>query len=220
VSHTHLTLRQAEYDLGTVPDGIVVQDIVLGADVQQAFVNYVVRAFCENGNSFLLSYGRVSGVDDLVEIGCTSSYRIGGADRKIDIGLVDSGYLPEHVYRACLAAMRRGFRLVPSKGSGEKFLTRPVRSTDIHIGKTTYHDSLIIYSDNDFKRLLYIESIKNQNSKWWIPRTVGSDYTEEMLREHLVTDKLDRVVWKRFGANHYADAEKLCLVVRYQSRGG
>jgi hypothetical protein len=49
----------------------------------------------------------------------------------------------------------------------------------------------------------------------------GSDYTAELLRERMVTVENSRgyeeTIWKRFGPNHHADAEKLALVM-WQSR--
>jgi len=224
IEEKHLVARRAEYSLGTVPDGVEVSAIILGADVQQAFTNYVVRAFSANGDSWLLEYGRVAGLDDLVELAAAMRWQIGGREQGITCGLIDSGWQPEHVYRACATAVKRGLRFLPSKGSGEKFVSKPVRTTDIVIGGRTYRNSLLIYSDADFKRLLYIELIRDGRRGWWLPENVGADYTEELLRERMVTVEnkrgYEQIVWKRFGANHYADAEKLALVVWEQSRGG
>jgi hypothetical protein len=189
----------------------------MGADVQQAFTNYIVRAFSASGESWLVDYGRFAGVDDLVEWAAAVRWRIGGKDVKITAGLVDSGWQPEHVYRACAAGQKKGVRLMPSKGSGEKFMTKPLRLTDIVIGGRTYRDSLVIYSDNDFKRMFYVELIRDGKAPWWVPENVGEDYTQELLRERMVSvvnaRGYEQVVWKRFGANHYADAEKLALVM-------
>jgi hypothetical protein len=136
--------------------------------------------------------------------------------RKIDGGLMDSGYMTERCYTACLLAGERGIEIFPSKGGTEKFTSKPVRTTDIIIGGQTYRDSLILYSDGDFKRMLYIDNIKEGRTPWFIPQNIGRDYLEEMVRERLVPVKTARGyeenVWKRSGANHYADAEKLCLV--------
>ena len=199
VEEKHLATRRGDYMLGTVPDGVEVMALVLGADVQQAFTNYVVRAFNRAGASGLVDYGRVASVDDLVQ------------------WLIDSGWQPEHVYRACATAVRNGLRILPSKGSGERFVAKPVRFTDIVIGGKTYRNSLVIYSDNDFKRLLYVERIRDAKEPWWLPANIGTDYTEEMMRERMITVENSRgyeqLVWKRFGANHYADAEKLALVM-------
>jgi len=217
IEEKHLIARRLPYALGTVPEGAEIRSVILGADVQQAFTNYVVRAFAETGESWLIEYGRVAGLEDLVQWAESARWEIGGKSRKIDGGLIDSGWQPEHVYRACVDARRRGISLLPSKGSGERFLAKPVRMTDITVSGRTYRNSLVIYSDGDFKRLLYIETIREGRTPWWIPEGVGLDYTEELLRERMVTVENQRgyeqVVWKRFGANHYADAEKLALVL-------
>jgi len=217
IEEKHLIARRASYALGTVPDGAQVRSIILGADVQQAFTNYVVRAFSDSGESWLIEYGRVSGLEDLVQWAASARWKIGDRERGIDGGLIDSGWQPEHVYRACVDAKRRGIHLLPSKGSGERFIAKPVRTTDITVGGRTFRNSLVIYSDSDFKRLLYIETIRDGRASWWIPDSIGLDYTEELLRERMVTLENQRgyeqAVWKRFGANHYADAEKLTLVM-------
>lgn len=211
VEEEHLNARRSDYQLGTVPTDAVA--LILGADVQQAFTNYVVRAFARSGESWLIDYGRFAGLDDLVEWGSSVSY----SGRKITSAIVDSGYSTEWVYRSCIAAMRKGFRMFPSKGSGERFLTKPVRLTDITVSGRTLKDSLVIYSDVDFKRSLYLDLLRDGKTPWWIPVAVGADYSEELLRERLVTIEnkrgYDEHVWKRFGANHYADAEKLTLVM-------
>jgi hypothetical protein len=105
---------------------------------------------------------------------------------------------------------------MPSKGSAEKFTSRPVRLSDIAIGSQVFKNSLVLYSDNDFKRLLYLDSIRDGRGPWWITKAAGRDYRDEMLRERLVPQKSTRgyeeLIWKRMGPNHYADAEKLTLV--------
>jgi hypothetical protein len=107
-------------------------------------------------------------------------------------------------------------KLLPSKGSAEKFAAKPVRLTDLQIGAERFRDALVIYSDADFKRLLYLDHIRDGKGPWWIAKNTGADYRDEMLKERLVMQKTPRgyeePTWKRMGANHYADAEKLCLV--------
>jgi phage terminase large subunit GpA-like protein len=217
VAEEDITKHRADYAFGIiVPQKPAA--ILLGADVHQAHTNYVVRAFSDQAESWLVDYGKVAGVDDLVVWAAGQSYD--GA--KITAGLVDSGYATETVYRACAEAARKGVKLLPAKGSGEKFLTKPVRVSDISIGGKTFRKSLVIYSDVDFKRQLYLEIIKEGKLPWWIPASTGSDYTEELLRERMVlaTDSrgYENPIWKRFGANHYADCEKLTLVYWMASR--
>jgi phage terminase large subunit GpA-like protein len=204
--------RKSDYEIGQVllPEG---QGFLLcGLDVQQAFTNYVVRAFAENGESWLVDYGRAATPEDAVVV--LSGMEWGG--RKIDSGMMDSGYMTERVYAACIAANQAGITIFPSKGGAEKFSSRPVRFVDFNIGGRTLGRSLAIYSDEIFKRFLYLDSIRDGRGPWHIPRNVGRDYTDEMLRERLVPQKTPRgyeeLIWKRMGPNHYADAEKLCLV--------
>ena len=212
VEEEHLAPHRLDYQLGQCPCEKPAA-ILLGADVQQAFTNYVVRAFSSTGESWLLDYGRFAGLEDLVAWAVAARY----GEMKISGGLVDSGYATETVYRGCQEAGRRGLRLLPSKGSGERFLVKPVRLTDMSIGARTFKNSLVMYSDADFKRTLYLDIIRDQKEKWWIPAGAGTDYIAELLREKMVTLQntrgYDQVVWKRFGANHYADAEKLALVM-------
>jgi hypothetical protein len=89
------------------------------------------------------------------------------------------------------------------------------------IGGRTFRNSLVIYSDNDFKRLLYLDILREQKQPWWFPATTGSDYTAELMRERMIPTENSRgyeqMIWKRFGPNHAADAEKLALVL-WQSR--
>jgi phage terminase large subunit GpA-like protein len=216
INPDHLTARRSKYSIGSVPAAATVRHLFVGADVALAFTNYVVRAFSDSGESWLVDYGRVSGVEDFVATMDSSTWNINGKAWRITGGLIDSGYQAEHVYRACVEASRRGLRIFPSKGSGEKFVAKPVRVTDMMIGGKTFKRSLVIYSDNDFKRLLYIERVRDAAIPWWIPETAGEDYTVEMLKERQVAVKnargYEEMTWKRIGPNHYADAEKLTLV--------
>jgi phage terminase large subunit GpA-like protein len=211
VDETHVAARRADYRLGEVPDKAVA--LFLGSDVQQAFTNYVVRAFARDGESWLIDYGRFAGLDDLVQWASSAEWN----GRKLTAGIVDSGFATEHVYRACMDAARKNLRLFPSKGSGEKFLSKPVRMSDITVSSRTLRKSLIIYSDVEFKRKLYIDALRDGKTPWWIPASAGDDYVDELLRERLITIENKRgyeeFVWKRFGANHYADAEKLTMVL-------
>jgi phage terminase large subunit GpA-like protein len=214
VAEEDLVKHRADYEFGTI--GIIVPQkpaaLLLGGDVHQAHTNYIVRAFSEQGESWLIDYGKLAGVDDLVVWAVGQNYN----GSKITAGLVDSGFATETVYRACAESAKKGLRLLPAKGSGEKFLTKPVRLSDLAIGGKVFRKSLVIYSDSDFKRRLYLEILKESKLPWWIPASAGSDYTAELLRERMVlaTDSrgYENPIWKRFGANHYADCEKLALV--------
>lgn len=202
--------RRGEYDIG---DAVRPEEVLLcGIDVQQAFSNYVVRAFGEDGESRLIDYGRAATPEDVVAI--LSTQEFGG--RKVQAGLIDSGYMTERVYSVARLANQRELKLLPSKGSAERFATKPIRMTDLQIGSQKYKNALVLYSDNDFKRLLYLDHIRDGKGPWWIPRNAGNDYRDEMLRERLTTHQTargyDEPIWKRTGPNHYADAEKLCLV--------
>ncbi len=216
IEEKHLLAKRQEYALGTCPCPTPAA-ILLGADVQQSFTNYIVRAFAADGESWLLDYGRFASVDDLTQWAAAQRYTVGGKELKISAGMIDSGYATEHVYRACMAAAKLGIKFIPSKGSGERFLTKPIRITEMCVGGRTYKNSLVIYSDADFKRILYLDCIRDSKRPWWIPSACGLDYTEELLREKMVTltntRGYEQIVWKRFGANHYADAEKLALVM-------
>lgn len=212
IAVTDLDRRKTDYEIGTLP---AQEDFVLlaGVDVQQAFSNYVVRAFTADGSSWLVDYGRTATPEDAVVELCSREF----AGRKLDAGLMDSGYMSERVYAACLMANESyGIRIMPSKGSAEKFTTKPVRLTDVAIGSRIFKNSLVLYSDNAFKRLLYLDSIRDGKGPWMLPRNVGRDYLDEMVRERLVPEKTPRgyeeLIWKRLGPNHYADAEKLTLV--------
>lgn len=209
--------RKADYELRTLPADADPIMLLVGCDVQQMFSNYVVRAWAANGESWLLDYGRLASPDDVAAFAMSATYPVRGKQRKIDGGLMDSGYMTERVYSVCVSSHKAGFRMMPCKGGQEKFLRHPVRRADFSLGSQHFPNSLVHYGDNEMKRLLYIESIKDGRGPWWIPRNVGHDYTSELMRERLVDHQTTKgyaePFWKRTGANHYADAEKLCLVL-------
>jgi len=211
-----LDKRKSDYELRTLPEGVAAVWIVIGIDVAQMFSNYVVRAFAESGESWLLDYGRFASPEDVAHYAQGARYDVCGEQMGINIGIMDSGYMTERVYQTCVDSSAAGLTIYPSKGGQEKFLRHPVRRADFTLGAKSFPNSLVHYGDNEMKRILYIESIKAGKGPWWIPRNVGRDYLEEMTREKLVEHRTpkgyDEPFWKRTGANHYADAEKLCLV--------
>jgi phage terminase large subunit GpA-like protein len=213
VEEVHLATHRADYEFGALPVAAKkIAAILLGADHQQSFTNYVVRAFAPDDESWQLDYGKLANPEDLVAWALAQRY----GEHRIHAGLIDSGYATERIYRTCLDAARAGFRLFPAKGSGERFLSKPVRFSDMAVGGRTFKNKLVIYSDNDFKRMLYLDILRDQKQRWWFPATAGSDYTAELLRERMITVEnargYEETIWKRFGPNHSADAEKLCLV--------
>jgi hypothetical protein len=206
VGQTEIDARRGDYVLGDpVGEGM---SLVAGIDVQQAFSNYVIREVHSGGIGRQLDYGRVGTPEDALAILAGLSGR--------PLILIDSGFMAERVYAAAMQARRQGLNVYPSKGGQEKFTTRPVRTTDVIMGRQTVKNGLVLYSDNDFKRLLYLDCIRDGKHGWTLASNAGNDYVAEMVKERLVPVQTSRgyeeLVWKRVGANHYADSEKLCLV--------
>jgi len=77
---------------------------------------------------------------------------------------------------------------------------------------------LVQYDDNVWKERLYINKIKDRDTKdWWLPRNTGRDYIAQLTAERLVERRMKfghkELAWEVVGGNHLGDTEKMSLIM-------
>ena len=203
-------LGENAYQLGTCP--VVPVDLTLSADVGERMTHWSVEATGADGASYVVDYGTVLAVEDLLTI-MEREYPIVGSEKKarIMIGVVDSGYATERVYRCC--SNSRG-RLWPTKGSGAEF-GKPVDVSTIPTWR-----QLLLYTYVDFfhKTGLYIDAISRRMAPhWWMPSNVGHEFIEGHCGQELKSKQTaSRSIkfFKPVANDHFGDCTKGHRVIR------
>lgn len=203
-------LGENAYELRTCP--VVPVDFTFSADVGERMTHWSIEATAADGQCYLIDYGTVLSVEDVLPI-LDREYPIRGTDKKarITIGVIDSGYQTERVYRLC--ANSRG-RLWPIKGSAAEF-GKPVDAT-----KIPTWTMLILYTYVDFfhKMSLYIDGIvRRMAPQWWMPANVGHDFIEGHSGQELKSKQTaSRTIkfFKPVANDHYGDCTKGHRIIR------
>lgn len=219
ISETALIALKADYDLGTCP--VKPRFVTVTGDVQRESVYFLVRAWGQDEESWLIDYGRVPTVDDLREV-FRRQYPVAGTEETVSAyrGYVDSGYNSQAVYEFCSTSNQTFF---PLKGWDR--LSQPVKAAVIKFlpGKEPRERAIRLFhfDDGSFKTDLYCRRIQDQQGPaWHLPRNVGEDYLRQLTAEKLVERTNARGVaetaWHQIHKdNHLGDCEKMQLVAGY-----
>ena len=193
----HVLSHRSTYRSGTCP--IEPLAIIITADVQKDCCYYVVRAWGEGDQSYLIRYGIVPSLDQLRHI-ANSSYPCGDTAVMPTYAFVDSGAFTKEVYMFC-----KMNNWIPLKGFESR--TQPVLFSDVG----DVH--LMTLDTTFFKEALHMRMRipLGEIGSWSLPAECGVDYGQQIANEGVQEekDKLGRVKrkWVVFGANHYLDCE-------------
>ena len=185
--------------------------LTLCADPGEKQTHWSVEARNDQGESWVVDYGTVLSVEDLIseEFLAARRYQLPGSDEIIApvAGLIDSGFLTERVYSVC--AKSRGL-YYPSKGSESTFGNYAVTTIKgLNILLYTYGDTI-------YKTHLYLERIKKRLPPLLhLPSDAGRDFIEGHTGQQLLENKNSRVspfYWKKVANDHFGDCSKLHCV--------
>jgi phage terminase large subunit GpA-like protein len=207
IGETAILNLRGEYMRGTCP--IEPAFVVTSADVGQDQSHWATVAFAEDGASYVLDYGTVLAVEDMLLNPVQREYKTpSGETARPQCGLIDSGFATFRVYTAC---QKSGGFFHPAKGSQATFGSK--------ITKTLLQDfpgvTLYIFTDHAIKTELYIDRIKRAHPAMQIPKDTNNDFIRGMSGQMLVPRKTasgKEFVWKKVVSDHYADAVKLCHI--------
>lgn len=211
----HVRARCSDYWLHELPEGADV--VTFGVDVQstsgRTYQYYVVRAWGQNGQSWLINYGTTTGWAGLYSVVFETDYRQSNGMPATRIQpIVDSGFLAPEVYDWCWE----------NEGIAYKGDARGRRHLDFkEMPRAPESDEMIpfaIADPNFYKTELH--RLIRQEDKWFLPRSMDEEYFA-----HLVAEQQQRVVEKKTGRNktewklksdglpnHYFDCEVMNLV--------
>lgn len=181
--------------------------VTLCADPGQTKTHWSVEARESDGTAWLLAYGTVLSIEDLLKIVPLLEWPIKGTERtaRVQAGLVDSGDFTNRVYSMCARSKNV---LFPSKGSTAQFGTWGQSETRDYPG-------LILYTYTDFsaKCALYLETIaqKLPPRLWW-PSNAGHEFISGHMGQKMVQTRTARgytKFWKPQPEDHFGDCSKL-----------
>ena len=129
-----------------VPHGVVPRTmslVVVGVDKQDDRFEWVADAWGPERTSHTLDYGACDDLDDL-EAACinrTFPHQDGGAPLRPAMVLIDSGFRPKGVYEFCRGCLKKGWKVLPCKGS-----SKPLNATyrKVTLGKDTSMPGMIL----------------------------------------------------------------------------
>lgn len=202
-----------------VPDEAVM--LMMGVDVQQNWLYYVVRAFGPQGRSWLINYGMVSDLEAAYRVALTRYPRASSRSGDTigpELMAVDTGHKNLEVYD--FARTHRG--VVPVKGqtTDAAFSLKPSRITYTPKGTVAVHAvDLWLINVNHFKEwIMYAMRVPVDGPRGWgLHSKTGDDYLRQVTSERQVwaTVKRGRIkrrqlIWEpktEGAANHWWDCE-------------
>lgn len=201
-----LAMRREDYLLREVPVEPAI--LTFAADPGEKVSHWSVEAQCADGTAYLVDHGTVHTIEDLLPTFHRLEYPLKGTTRKLrpGVGLIDSGWATERVYRVCA---RSNGVLSPSKGSSAEW------GKGVETSKLPAFPTVVLYTYIDFmaKCELYIDRIGRQSSPrlYW-PANVGNDWVDGHSNQELRSKQTPRGTMKFFKplpADHYGDCSKL-----------
>jgi len=198
-SATHLIEK---YEPGIVPAEAVA--IIVTVDVQKYYLQYVVRAWSQDLESWLIREGQVEGFIELADVVINSSYPIAGSTKRMGakLALIDAGYRTDEVYDFV-----RMYRHVckATKGSSHPMRTPYVASKiDMYPDGRRMTDGLTLWIfDTDYwkdafaRRVGLTEGNETSLAKWHVYSGISTSYLNQLTAEEKIT-----VRNRRTGATH------------------
>jgi phage terminase large subunit GpA-like protein len=203
--------------------------LFMTVDKQWDYLKYLVFAWDNGGEAYLVDLGRLQDEDQLVHLR-QREYRVEGRKRPrhIDSGLIDSGHRRDEVYKACLFHQRtpcdihpNGWKIFPARGSGEH---EEHGAKMLMLKKDYYNSSEIVvrnFYDHGIKNQFYLGQIQRRDTpRLWLPIDLPAAIPAEWTAE--VYDKAEKK-WKhdkaKRGPNDYGDCGKMQYVGKIEFGG-
>jgi phage terminase large subunit GpA-like protein len=202
-----LSLRDPAYRTGQIPPGIEPVVLTLCADPGERATHWTVEARIQSGESWVLDYGTVLAIEDLVSSEFLAARRYPCGDQILSprFGLIDSGWSAERVYSVCA---RSSGLYMPSKGSTAAFGTWNQSAVQSY---PTLR--LVTYVDHTAKLELYLERInKKMPPLLHLPADASTEFIRGHSGQQLLQNKNSRLApyyWKKIPEDHYGDCTKL-----------
>ncbi len=223
--HMVLDLKQ-DYRKRVVPAAVKI--LTLGVDTHKSRLNFVVRGWGVNYESWLVDQGELWGetryIDSHVwrQLSDLLSTTFGGMP--IALGLIDSGYKPNDdepapsstVYQFCY----RNKRMFPAKGHDTRTRSHSPSQIDVtYNGKVITGGLQLWHLDSDFfKSFIYsrMEWPSDQPGGWHIPSDVDDEYCKQVVSEVRRVLPSGKPKWDKIRRdNHFLDCEMMAAAAAY-----
>lgn len=198
----------------------------MSIDNQGNHQKWTKYAFLPNGDMFVIDWGRSLALEEADVLVAQPIPRPDG-ESWIQRVIVDEGGKGGTSYDVRKFCQPRFPAFFPAKGRGGIQVRHTISFSDSAIdrgGQTVI--PVCHFDDDSFKRVLYIDRIKNFDPKRcedyglpriWFPEDIDEELVKEMLSEQLVKIINDNgrpdFAWKVTGANDWADCIKMGLVL-------
>lgn len=196
---------------GTVPREA--RTLTAGVDVQNDYMVWALRAIGDDLETWLVDYGKVFRWDDLDELFFRKRWE--SFDRPPPVSRVcidmSDGNRTEEVY--AWAAEHYGV-VWPARGSGSLPVpTRIHRTESSKLGRIGIGRVYVEWSHEWFFGAMHagMHKLPGQRGAWWLPEDVEPEYLRQVANKYRTMEK-GKPVWRKRGADHYADAEAMALV--------
>lgn len=196
---------------GTVPSAAHM--LVAGVDVQNDHMVWVVRAVGADLETWGVDYGKVFAWDDLTEVMFRRRWTAHGQPPPVARVCIDvaDGNRADEVYAW---AMEHYGTVWPAKGSS--VLPVPTRT---HRVESSRHGAIgvgrvyVEWSHEWFFGAMHagMHKLPGQRGAWWVPEDAEPEYLRQIANKYRTQEK-GKPVWRKRGADHYADAEAMALV--------
>lgn len=181
-----------DYKAGIIPKEALT--LIMTVDVQKYYLQYVIRAWGHNLESWLIREGVIDDFDDLKEILHNSQYEIDGLPNKMKIRLclIDAGFRTDEVYDF----VRLNNKICKATKGSSHPLKAPYSASRIEIypdgrkivdGVTLWLFDTGYWKDALSRRLGLTEGENQALSLWHIHKDVSQSYIYQLTAEEKVT---------------------------------
>lgn len=202
--------RCPPYRRGTIP--FIPRALLLGGDVGGNYAKWAVLAITQDlQDAAVIDWGTEIDPDAIAELMNNGLWPCeeNGKRMRLTYGFIDAKFRKTETYRACLAVTGR--RLIPTAGHGGAAARSVKLFSYNQIPQYPRSLKRLDYNDREAKDELYLERMKKQRRRVWLPLDVEADpeFMGELTAEELIEDVNGELVWNPHpGANHYGDCVK------------
>ena len=203
------------YQKGEVNEKIRV--ITVGVDVQGNRLEYVVRGWAYQWESYLIDEGVIWGDTDQDEVWTALEHFLNTdfEDRPINLMLIDSGYNSLKVYEFV-----RNNKARTRAVKGRDALDKPFYGAKIDVtprkGKVIKNGLMLWHFDTDTVKTWVharVNRKKDLPGQWYLPINVSDDYCKQIIAEERIEKASGGVTWKQVAKdNHKLDAEGMAYL--------
>jgi phage terminase large subunit GpA-like protein len=224
VSEHHVLKLRGQYKKGTLP--LIPAMAAMAVDNQGDHQKYVRGAFDDNGDLYVIDWGRTLALEESDILAEQPIPRPDG-ESFVQRVIIDEGGKGGTSYEVRQFCQARFPKFFPAKGRGGLQVKNTISWSNSAITRGGMESIPVCHFDDDaFKRVLYIDRIKKFDPvkceaygapRLWIPKDIDEQFIRELCGEQLVKrlDKFGKTefIWEPSPPNDYGDCIKMLYVL-------